>query len=85
MGKFACRVQKLRKLRNFSKEDDMKTYLTRDQYAGDLRMSVGPRREDLFKLAQERDWKVYLASLEPTKPFPVTRQDIERLAHRFKG
>lgn len=63
----------------------MKTYLTRDQYAGDLRMSCGPRREDLFKLAQERDWPAYLATLEPTKRMPVTRRDIERLAERFKG
>jgi hypothetical protein len=63
----------------------MKTYLTRDQYAGDLRMSVGPRRDDLYKLAQERDWKAHLAGLEPVKPFPVTRRDLERLAERFKG
>lgn len=62
-----------------------KVYLTRDQYAGDLRMCVGPRRDDLYKLSQERDWKAYLASLEPIKPFPVTRRDIERLAEHFKG
>lgn len=62
-----------------------KVYLTRSEYAGDLRMSCGPRREDLYKLSQERDWKAYLASLEPIKPFPVTRRDIERLADHFKG
>ena len=89
MGKIAPNGRKFRNLRNFEQEDDMarrsKVYLTSDQYAGDLRMSTGPRRDDLYKLAQERDWKAHLASLEPIKPFPVTRHDIERLAERFKG
>lgn len=62
-----------------------KVYLTRDQYAGDLRMCVGPRRDDLYKLAQERDWGAYLKSLEPVKPMPVRRVDLERLAAHFKG
>lgn len=62
-----------------------KVYLTRDQYAGDLRMACGPRRDDLVKLSQERDWGAYLKSLEPIKPFPVTKRDIERLAAHFKG
>jgi hypothetical protein len=88
---FAYSFKKLRNLRNFQQEDDMarrsKVYLTRSEYAGDLRMSCGPRREDLFKLAQERDWKAYLASLEPIKPFPkrVTNNDLQRLADHFKG
>ena len=62
-----------------------KVYLTRNQYGGDLRMCVGPRRDDLYKLAQERDWDTYLKSLEPIKPFPVTRNDVARLAAHFKG
>lgn len=61
-----------------------KLYMTADEVAT-LRLSTGPRRDDATKLAQERDWPAYVASLGASKPMPVQRVDVARLAAHFRG
>lgn len=58
----------------------IKVYMRSDEVAPMPRMSVGQRPDDLFRLAQERDWDAYLESLAPKR---VTSFDIERLARKF--
>lgn len=62
----------------------VKVYMTADEVAPLQRMSVGERPDDRYRLVQERDWPAYLKTLE-SKPMPVTRLDVERLAARFNS
>ena len=62
----------------------VKVYMTADEVAPRQRMSVGERPDDRYRLVQERDWPAYLKTLE-SKPMPVTRLDVERLAARFNS
>ena len=61
-----------------------KIYMKADEVAT-LRLSTGPRRDDVTKLTQERDWPSYIESLGVSKPMPVQRVDVARLAAHFRG
>ncbi len=60
-----------------------KLYLKADQLGAISPMSTGQSRASLYRLAQERDWDAYHASL-PVKAYPKPKAlDLSGLVQKF--